>query len=155
MTNTTVEAFVEVVRRYCRFIEHPPRDLGERLRTAAALLAELYSAVLQLPDMEPLDSLSAGPADSQPEWPGFGEFDGYWEVFDPYEQAEPLMGSLSDDVLDVYRDLRRGLRIYDSDGPNAVPDAVWEWQFHREAHWGDHAVDALRALQRAIQRVAG
>jgi hypothetical protein len=26
---------------------------------------------------------------------------------------------------------------------------VWEWRFHFDVHWGEHAVDALRALHRA------
>jgi aryl-alcohol dehydrogenase-like predicted oxidoreductase len=36
-------------------------------------------------------------------------------------------------------------------GLSAIPRresaAVWEWRFHFDVHWGDHAVDALRALQ--------
>ena len=27
--------------------------------------------------------------------------------------------------------------------------AIWEWRFNFNYHWGEHAVDALRALQRA------
>lgn len=86
------------------------------------------------------------------DWPGFEEADLYWEVFDPYEEAPLVCGSLSDDLLDVYRDLRRGLLIYDA---GKVGSAVWEWKFHFTNHWGDHAVDALRALQRAFMRFAG
>jgi hypothetical protein len=32
--------------------------------------------------------------------------------------------------------------------------AIWEWRFHFEWHWGDHAIDALRALHRACLRDA-
>lgn len=36
-------------------------------------------------------------------------------------------------------------------------EAIWERRFHVDAHWGDHAIDALRALDRAcnLSRVPG
>jgi hypothetical protein len=70
-------------------------------------------------------------------------------MFDPYELDQPVAGSLSDDLLDVYRDVRRGLALWES---RRDADAVWEWKFHFDAHWGAHAVDALRALHRACGR---
>ncbi len=73
----------------------------------------------------------------------------YWEVFDPYVNEPAVAGSLDDDVLDVYRDLHRGLDLWDSAAPRAA--AIWEWRFSFDMHWGDHAVDAIRALQRAVR----
>jgi hypothetical protein len=32
-----------------------------------------------------------------------------------------------------------------------LSDEFWEWRFHFDVHWGDHAVDALRALHRACR----
>jgi hypothetical protein len=62
----------------------------------------------------------------------------------------PVRGSLADDLRDVYSDVRRGLALWDSPAP---PDAaIWEWRFQFEIHWGDHAIDALRALHRACRR---
>jgi Domain of unknown function (DUF5063) len=83
-------------------------------------------------------------------WPGFHEKDIYWEVSDPYEASEPVCGSLTDDLLDVYADVRRGLDLWDGSHQQA---AIWEWRFHFDIHWGDHAVDALRALHRACNPV--
>ena len=59
-----------------------------------------------------------------------------------------VCGSLSDDILDVYSDVAGGLAAFDA---GLIADAVWHWRFTRETHWGDHAVDALRALQRAMR----
>jgi hypothetical protein len=50
-------------------------------------------------------------------------------------------------MLDVYLDVGRGLKLWEQD-PNKAA-AVWEWRFHFDIHWGDHAIDALRALHRA------
>ena len=57
----------------------------------------------------------------------------YWEVFDPRELSEPVAGSLSDDLADIYRDLRRGLAAAERD----IEEAVWDWRFSYETHWGN------------------
>jgi hypothetical protein len=84
------------------------------------------------------------------DWPGFEDKDFYWEVFDPYDHDDnqPVAGSLADDALDVYRDIRRGLALWDA---SRTRNAIWEWRFHFDVHWGDHATDALRALHRACK----
>jgi hypothetical protein len=136
------EAFGQFVRRAASY------PLPERCRLAAKLLADLYSASLALPEVEP-ESDDAPPDVTVPEnWPGFGEHESYWEVFDPYEQDEPVVGSLSDDMLDVCRDIEAGLVLYRQGN---VDEAVWHWRFSRQIHWGDHAVDALKALQRVLK----
>jgi hypothetical protein len=152
MDHTSTDVFVERAREFCEFVPNA-RDLPiqERLMRLAWLLASLYAASLELPEVEP--GSSPEPSVVRPEaCLEFGEHDCYWEVFDPYEHGQPVCGSLADDVLDVYHDVAVGLVLYDQ---GAVNDAIWTWAFLRDHHWGDHAVDALRALQRARQRVGG
>jgi hypothetical protein len=108
-------------------------------------------AALSLPSVEPTDGAKPPRSCDPPSnWQGFEEFESYWEVFDPYKLDQPVAGSLSDDLLDVYRDVRRGLALWESPHDAA---AIWEWRFSLESHWGDHAVDALRALHRSCGRV--
>lgn len=149
-----VLAFVNQARQFCGFVEkasdYPllPRLLGARKR-----LLELYRTGSALPQVEPPEGIDAGPNAEKPKnWVGFDKFEFYWEVFDPYVDEAPVVGSLSDDLLDVYFDLRRGLKLWDKDVPKAA--AIWEWRFHFDAHWGDHAIDALRALHRACRAAA-
>jgi hypothetical protein len=67
------------------------------------------------------------------------------EVFDPY--AEPpeavVLGSLADDVGDIYLDLADGLELW---AAGNLAAAVWEWRFGLESHWGQHLTGALRAI---------
>jgi len=125
--------------------------LDKRLAGARKRLLDLYEAGSALPYVEPPEGVEAGPSPEPPKgWLGFGNFETYWEVFDPYEEDDPVVGSLSDDLLDVYGDVRRGLALWDMGIPRTA--ALWEWRFHFDQHWGDHAVDALRALHRACGR---
>jgi hypothetical protein len=77
----------------------------------------------------------------------FGQFDCYWEVFDPYNLEEPVVASLTDDVLDIYKEVKKGILLYEL---NEQVEAVWHWRFSFETHWGSHAVGAIRALHSAI-----
>lgn len=151
MRSDAVDNFVREARTYCRFVEKAAAlQLADRLRAAREHLLSLYSAALSLPSVEP-DDRDARPSHDVPtDWPGFEDKDAYWEVFDPYEHDdnEPVAGSLADDVLDVYSDIRRGLALWDA---SQTQNAIWEWRFHFDIHWGDHAVDALRALHRACK----
>lgn len=72
-------------------------------------------------------------------------FDEYSEVFRPWviPPETPGIGSVADDVNDIYTDVAAGLRLYE--GGNRVA-ALWEWTFSFASHWGAHATGAIRAL---------
>jgi hypothetical protein len=69
----------------------------------------------------------------------------YGEVFDPLAvpPEQPGIGSLSDDIGDIYKDVGRGLREYEA---GCRAEALWEWGFGFKHHWGAHATSAIRAL---------
>ena len=72
--------------------------------------------------------------------------DYYSELFDPLVvpgEQPPVIGSLSDDIADIYSDVMDGLRLYQA-GNRAA--AVWKWRFGVQHHWGAHATGAIRAL---------
>lgn len=146
-----VLAFVDQARQFCEFIEKAcGYSLSMRLSGARQRLLDLYRTGSALPHVEPIEGIDAGPNPGKPtNWVGFDKFEFYWEVFDPYVNEAPVVGELSDDLLDVYFDVRRGLELWDKDVPRAAP--IWEWRFHFDVHWGDHAIDALRALHRACR----
>ena len=130
-------------------------DSGEiAARNALVHISRLFSAALLLPP--PWNELLA----DQPEVEWLDEADyraavssltgrlpgsPYGMVFAPWEAppGEAMHGLLIDDIGDIYRDVVRGLRAYQS-GRRAA--AVWEWGFHFRHHWGDHATNAIRAL---------
>jgi len=75
----------------------------------------------------------------------FNDLDHYSTVFDPLNlEEEPVIGSLADDVTDIYSDLKDGLAAF-RDGD--VSGAVHDWWNGFNTHWGRHAVQALPALR--------
>ena len=147
--NQLVEEFRAQTQAFCLQVREPPLDGRRVMRSLLLLVAN----ALLLPDLEPTtaDPL-ADPEGLDSECHEVAAAaatlgaDLYWEVFDPRELSEPVAGSLSDDLADIYRDLRRGLAAAERD----IAEAVWNWRFSYETHWGDHATDAIRTLQRVV-----
>jgi hypothetical protein len=73
-----------------------------------------------------------------------GEGDNYKMVFDPWKTEEPIYGSISDDLADIWRDLKNGLLVLKKDDAS---NAICEWRLSFLQHWGpDHATTLLRPL---------
>jgi hypothetical protein len=71
-----------------------------------------------------------------------GDWDLYWQVFDPTKDSEAIHGSLADDIADIYRDIKEGLGLQDPD-ITLQRDAIWSWRLGYYSHWGQHAINAL------------
>ena len=143
-----VRHFAAVSRRYCVWAEGSIGDPVESMRRARLLLAELHLAAVQLPDLGIGKDIDA-PDISEDEWrrvcQNFGTLPvtTYLDVFNPLKGTEPVTSSLFDDLSDIYRDLKRGLLLFESQHPI---DATWDWRFNFQIHWGHHLVGAQRAI---------
>jgi hypothetical protein len=124
-----METFVRLVRAYLRLVEScdasTPRDF---LAECAVLLAQIYAAGIQLPDVELPDeefAFETRTFESAMSRIGtlLGKYDQYAEVFDPVFDHEFLLTHLSDDLADIYGDLREPLEIYDRGGDANVVEA--------------------------------
>ena len=56
------------------------------------------------------------------------------------------MGDLGDDLLDIYKDVKESLLVYNSPHEHAPERALWLLDFGFNHHWGQHCVDALQAI---------
>ena len=80
----------------------------------------------------------------------------YYTVFFPYAGVrdrndlsdEPVMGNLEDDIYDICDDLQEGLNFYEN---RMIYRAVYVWRLHFFSHWGEHASQALYAMDHAIR----
>jgi chemotaxis signal transduction protein len=78
-----------------------------------------------------------------------GEACFYWEVFDPTykDENEPTLGWLVDDLSDIYRDFKTEIHKIDHIASNeAIIDGLWSLKFGFTSHWGNHCINAIRAL---------
>ena len=149
----SIDAFAIQARLFERWLLEGTDQQADAATEGLKRLLELYRAALDLPAAwsdelrEAADAEQLGEdevrraADAARRLPT----DFYSEVFDPTitPPAEPVTGSLVDDLADIYRDVGGGLRAYER-GDRAA--AAWEWSFNLHSHWGAHATGAIRAL---------
>ena len=140
----TIRAFYQLADTYCRFMAADEITAGDA-SALMELLMKLYIAAVDLPEAEPETIGPAGPVEADTIQLTLGErmprF--YWEVFDPFAQEDAVCGDLVEDLSEIAADLQRGMREFEA---GRTGNAVWEWRFGLNSHWGNHAVDALRAL---------
>ncbi|MGZ4161055.1 MAG: DUF5063 domain-containing protein [Neobacillus sp.] len=143
MKNNVVDAFIQSAENYCSTIDNFDSNQDDnKLKALLKSLIDLYSKALYLPEVE--TEITQVP-DLEVPVPKINikQHDDYWEVFNPYHLNEPIGASLSDDILDIYKDVKKGILLYEK---KEHLEAIWEWKFGFEIHWGSHAADAIRAL---------
>ena len=144
----SVKEFAEVGRRYCEWAEGSALEPNEDMLAARCLLAELHIAAINLPENSP-DTDDAEDRTFPEQWHAvcrrFSNLPvrGYWDVFDPLQDEKPVFNTLWDDLTDTYQDIKEGLLLFD-DGK--IEEAIWEWRFHFQIHWGAHLTGAQRAI---------
>jgi hypothetical protein len=151
------EAFADVARRFVAAIDaREGRPSDELLLALYPLLCELCFRAAQLPDVNPGEGERGG-CPFVDGWERryhslkaqLGEYDLYWEVFDPVERDDddPINGVLSDDLADIYRDVSDGLG---PQGETIPAHVIWSWRFTYYSHWGHHALGAARAIHALV-----
>jgi hypothetical protein len=153
--NDQVTQFVAEARRYCALIENEEGSGPSAFeQECLPVLLRLYHQILLLPSADP-NKPELPERILHEEWQAVRErtarrteHDQYWEVFEPFAEnkPDPIHGSISDDLTDIWCDVKRGLSMFDSGKPNCVKDAVWHWRFSFGSHWGHHVAGAIRAF---------
>ncbi|MGX1193090.1 DUF5063 domain-containing protein [Metabacillus sp. SLBN-84] len=141
------EAFLNTASEYCHLIENfTLSSESEKAITLLRTISSLYAAALRLPEADHGEEEIAVFEFALPDI-HLGDMANYWALFDPYTDEEPVACSLNDDLQDIYRDIKGGILLFQND---KRPEATWHWKFTFESHWGQHALQAMRALHGAV-----
>lgn len=146
--------FVVAARKFVTLLEDRAIEIEDFYRKSHLYLCDLYLAGFKLElrypetefewdDSKLFDNKNAGVISS------LGEEGVYKDIFDPvYDQeSEPMQNWLESDFSDIYQALKINLAKIDKVGSNeAIEDAFWEFKFGFIHDWGNHCIDALRAL---------
>ena len=145
-----IENFAEIVRRYCVWAESSFGEIEVEMQTAQMILAELKYFVLDLPDDDSEDDIKLEDVSTEQLKVVQSRYrnlpvDGYWTIFDPskVEENEAVFTELSDDLADIYRDIKYGLTLFDA---GHFSEAIWEWKFNYKIHWGRHLLSAQKVI---------
>ena len=154
--------FATVANEFCSFIEavdqFQRKDFITRVQKLFPLLY-LKAALLPEPDIEMSDDAPEKFV-SEEDYNfilhkleiKFGQFDAYHEVFDPSMQYSEvaLEASISENIADVYQDLKDFILSYRIGTLEVMNDALWECRTNFEQYWGQRLVNGLRAIHNLV-----
>lgn len=155
--------YYQAATNFCGFVEEIKcADTLAFLTTTRLHLLRLYMAALAMPwvdlqsneefdeklSAETLQAVLHSIAEQ------LGEARYYWHVFDPVNDLDttPVCGDLLDDVVDIYKDLKYSLMIFDLGKGECEENALWQLKFDFDAHWSMHCVNALSAIHFYLKR---
>ncbi len=152
-----VVEFVAVANEFCKYMEHASEINGnELLKILQRLLPLLYLKASMLPEFSPFFEDGNERFVSETDWQRvnyslkktFGSADDYLEVINEAagEADGPVVASLSEDMADIYQDMKNFLLLYQTGTNEVMNDALWECRLNFENYWGQKLVNSLKAI---------
>jgi hypothetical protein len=156
-----VVEFTAVAAEFCKYAEHTRELKGDDLlRILQRLLPFLYLKASLLPALEPFFEEGNEKFVTEADWSKvqddfrftLGSADDYLEVFDQkFEESEaPVPSSISENMADIYQDLKDFLLLYQTGTQEVMNDAVLECRMNFENIWGQKLVNSMRAIHKFI-----
>ena len=158
--------FATVANEYCSFIEavdqFQRKEFITRIQKLFPLLY-LKAALLPEPDIEISEEAPekfVGEEDYNfilhKLEQKLGQFDAYQEVFDPTMQysEEALEASISENIADIYQDLKDFILSYRIGTLDVMNDALGECRTNFQQYWGQRLVNGLRAIHSLVYGIS-
>jgi len=156
-----VVEFVAVANEFCKYAERASEIKGdELLKILQRILPLMYLKASLLPQLDPFFEEGNEKFVTESHWNGinnilkekFGTANDYLEVFDEKITLSegPLVSSISENMADIYQDLKDFLLLYQTGTDEVMNDAVWECRLNFESFWGQKLVNSMRAIHKFI-----
>ncbi len=155
-SNALVE-FVKAANEFCRFLEELEGTEGKAfISESVAQLAELYVLFLRVGETEPVFDSSPEPTVTEQEWSALfqriaGILGSSNDILrmageDEFDRSELVNHTISEDMADIYQEMRDFTVIYARGLEELMNDAAWELKVRFAEHWGTKLLRALSAL---------
>jgi len=149
--------FVTVAVQYCGYLENfenaTESELADKLTKILPLLylkASLVPDTDTVNDEEPEITVTEGDYSyiSTKLYNVFGQNDTYLEVFlqDMKYSETPISASISEDLADIYQDIKNFITIFERGITENMNDALYVCMENFKIYWGQKLVNVLRAL---------
>ena len=155
-SRNTVE-FVTVAAEFCAYIERSnEHDRKDFVDTLLKLLPLLYIKAQMLPDEEKISDEEQQDFVSEDSYvivrmtifDLLADKDSYLDVFvsDMKYSDTPVTKSISEDIADIYQDIKNFVSLFQIGINETMHDAIIECNEHFRQYWGQTLVNTMRAL---------
>jgi hypothetical protein len=156
-----VVEFVAVANEFCKYAEHASELKGdELLKILQRILPLMYLKASLLPQLDSFFEDGNEKFVTEADWTDineslkekFGTANDYLEVFDEKinETEGSVISSISENMADIYQDIKDFLLLYQTGTGEVMNDAVWECRMNFENFWGQKLVNSMRAIHKFI-----
>jgi hypothetical protein len=153
--------FVAVANEFCKYTEHASELKGdELLKILQRILPLMYLKASLLPQMTPFFEDGNEKFVTESDWiriddtlkEKFGTANDFLEVFDERisDSEGPVISQISENMADIYQDIKDFLLLYQTGTSEVMNDAVWECRTNFENFWGQKLLNILRAIHKFI-----
>ena len=153
--------FVAVANEFCKYAERASEIKGdELLKILQRILPLMYLKASLLPELSPLFEDGNEKFVTESDWvkihetlrEKFGTADDYLEVFDEKmsESEGPVLSSISENISDIYQDIKDFLLLYQTGTNEVMNDAIWECRLNFETFWGQKLLNSMRAVHKFL-----
>ena len=149
--------FVKTANDCCAFLEQLSDTEGRSfIRDSVKHLSAVYASIFKTGETEPVFESPGEPTVSEQEWSAL--FQRIALILGPhndvlrmaeegeFDRSELVNHTISEDLADIYQELRDFTSIYSRGMEELMNDAAWELKEHFTEHWGAKLLRALQAL---------
>jgi len=153
--------FVAVANEFCKYAERAQELKGdELLKILQRILPLMYLKASLIPVLNPYFEDGNEKFVKESDWirihaalrEKFGTADDYLEVFDEKmsESEGPVLSSISENMADIYQDIKDFLLLYQTGTNEVMNDAIWECRLNFETFWGQKLLNSMRAIHKFL-----
>jgi len=149
--------FVRVANEAATFLEElKDKDGRSFISESVKHLACVYSAMLKTGDTEPITELAPEPTVSEQDWSEIfqriaallGPHNEFLRLAEEgeFDDSDLVSHTISEDLADVYQELRDFTSLFSRGLEDLMNDAVWEVKVRFMEHWGKKLLRSLSSL---------
>ncbi len=151
--------FVKAANDCCAFLEQLKDTEGRAFITdSVKFLSAVYATFIVTGTTEPVFESATEPTVTEQEWSAL--FQRIATILGPYndilriaeegefDRSELVSHTISEDLSDLYQELKDFVSVYSRGMEELINDAAWELKERFAEHWGSKLLRALLALHR-------
>lgn len=151
--------FVRLAKEYCTLMETPLKLESQIfIRFSLYSLPALYSSMIRIPEVDTVFDEGVEKFVTEAQWADVyrkvealaGMNNDYLDIPDEkeFDRSELVTRKISEDMADIYQDLRDFLEVFRNSPEEIMNDALWECQNTFLNSWGTKTLRVATALNR-------
>ncbi len=151
--------FVKSANDYCIWLEEQKESGSMKfIRDGVVVLSRVYYRAVSLNDAEPMLEGGNEKFVTEQDWSAIyqkvlnllGSHNSYLRIAedDEFDRTDLVSHNISEDLADIYQDLKDFTLQYRQGIEEIMNDAIWEVTDNFDHYWGEKLLNALQALNR-------